>query len=233
MSKRLLGIGDVYTYDYKQVHKTRNVGFGYYDPNKVSTTSSTDGYVLVDGVLSVVNEDGSSEPGPGPISDETTIGNQVWKNVDLSYNDGGNGIITAQYHQEIEPGKYPSATYYSRNAVRRISADFPGWHIPTDEDYEDLKTYFNDNSESLRTTSGWYYALNGTDTTNFHAYPFGICQPYNTTSRSFSQIGENYQMLINSAGTLIPAKLSGDNSMSYGEVTATYSWYYTIRLIKD
>ena len=66
MSKRLLGIGDVYTYDYKQVHKTRNVGFGYYDPNKVSTTSSTDGYVLVDGVLSVVNEDGSSEPGPGP-----------------------------------------------------------------------------------------------------------------------------------------------------------------------
>lgn len=66
MSKRLLGIGDVYTYDYKQVHKTRNVGFGFYDPNKVSTTSSTDGYVLVDGVLSVVNEDGSSEPGPTP-----------------------------------------------------------------------------------------------------------------------------------------------------------------------
>ena len=68
MSKRLLGIGDVYTYDYKQVHKTRNVGFGYYDPNKVSTTSSTDGYVLVDGVLSVVNEDGSSEPGPDPYN---------------------------------------------------------------------------------------------------------------------------------------------------------------------
>lgn len=68
MSKRLLGIGDVYTYDYKQVHKTRNVGFGYYDPNKVSTTSSTDGYVLVDGVLSVVNEDESSEPGPDPYN---------------------------------------------------------------------------------------------------------------------------------------------------------------------
>lgn len=66
MSKKLLGIGDVYTYDYKQVHKTRNVGFGYYDPAKVSTTSSTDGYVLVDGVLSVVNEGESSGPGPGP-----------------------------------------------------------------------------------------------------------------------------------------------------------------------
>lgn len=94
MSKKLLGIGEVYTYDYKQVHKTRNVGFGYYDPNKVSTTSSTDGYVLVDGVLSVVNEDGSNEPGPTPpapslppntVRVRTSDGNVPYKTSNTTY----------------------------------------------------------------------------------------------------------------------------------------------------
>lgn len=124
MSKRLLGIGDVYTYDYKQVHKTRNVGFGYYDPNKVSTTSSTDEYVLVDGVLCKVNEMGSSSPEPTPPTPQlppytirlkykegTTptfskgtgvlvdADNNIW---DLTYEDNNWGILLEGHHDLLE-----------------------------------------------------------------------------------------------------------------------------------
>lgn len=55
---RNIGIGNVYTYDYKLENpKSRNVGFGYYDKDKVYTVQNDNGKVNVDDVISNITND--------------------------------------------------------------------------------------------------------------------------------------------------------------------------------
>lgn len=183
MSKRLLGIGDVYTYDYKQVHKTRNVGFGYYDPNKVSTTSSTDGYVLVDGVLSVVNEDGSSEPGPGPepFNYRTVeIGNQTWMAEELTGDDGEGGVYI-KILNDVNGYDLGTHYYYRWPAAVRMAEKYTGWHLPTPDDFNELIDYCGSNtaaSNMLKSTYAWPSNRNGVDTYGFTMFPVGRKNEY-------------------------------------------------------
>ena len=57
MSKNV-GIGNVYTYDYKLEHpETKNIGFGLYDKDKVYTVQNDDGKINVDDVASYITKD--------------------------------------------------------------------------------------------------------------------------------------------------------------------------------
>lgn len=57
MSKNV-GIGNVYTYDYKLEHpETKNIGFGFYDKDKVYTVQDDNGKVNVDDVISGITKD--------------------------------------------------------------------------------------------------------------------------------------------------------------------------------
>jgi uncharacterized protein (TIGR02145 family) len=54
-----------------------------------------------------------------------------------------------------------------------------GWHVPTDEEWTALETYLSSNGHSgnegtaLRTTTGWYSGVTGTDDVGFAALPGG------------------------------------------------------------
>lgn len=230
MSKRLLGIGDVYTYDYKQVHKTRNVGFGYYDPNKVSTTSSTDGYVLVDGVLSVVNEDGSNEPGPTPPEPfpyrTVKIGNQTWMAEDLTGDDGEGGVSAADLN-DVNGYDLGTQYYYQWDAAIRMAEKYPGWHLPSSADFNELIEYFGDTTAAgygLRSTYAWKYN-NGNDTYGFTMLPVDngyMCWFW--SNKGNSNRAYQYGTTDRPSATKIPTFASGNTNSTA---------YKPVRLIKD
>lgn len=230
MSKRLLGIGDVYTYDYKQVHKTRNVGFGYYDPNKVSTTSSTDGYVLVDGVLSVVNEDGSSKPEPTPPAppwEEVKIGDQTWADRNLAYSAEGIKYIGYSANYTVNGIDLGEKYFYTTGAVQQISGNFPGWHIPTQDDVELLMNQVDNDCDSLRTTSGWNDGLNGNNLYGFNGEPLGRSNKIT----QYVDLGRYCGFWYLAGNSIRNCRLSSDNTFTL--TTANITAAFPIRLIKD
>lgn len=161
MGKNMRGIGTVYTYDYKLRNpKTRNVGFGYYDPSKVFYKEDPNGYVMVDGVLVSLTDKPSS---PSPVDPYTyeQIGDKVYKTIKV-----GNSIWMAENLDFKWDGLYigsdkvfdedPAACYLEDdettwgwngrkcglmyNAAARIEIEdhIEGWHIPTSEDRQEL-----------------------------------------------------------------------------------------------
>lgn len=134
---RCCGIGDVYTYDYKLRNpKTRNVGFGYYDPEIIKTRPDPNGTVLVDGVLSVLEEGKPKpEPKPEPKMEEIVVGNQIWMKNSYNIDNMGitkNGItyynypeISKIYNQKIYPENFVMPTKNDVLILRKYLIEHP------------------------------------------------------------------------------------------------------------
>lgn len=114
---RCSGIGDVYTYDYKLRNpKTRNVGFGYYDPEIIKTRPDPNGTVLVDGVLSVL-EESKSKPEPEPKMEEIVVGNQIWMKNSYNVDNMGTTKNGIKYYSYQECDKIYKNKIYPENFV--------------------------------------------------------------------------------------------------------------------
>lgn len=61
--------------------------------------------------------------------DAFRIGNMVWAAFNTDKDDGQGGI------KKDEQGRY----VYTWEAAKRIAASIPGWHIPTSQDFEDMR----------------------------------------------------------------------------------------------
>lgn len=174
---------------------------------------------------------GGSEPGPtppGPTWETVTIGDNVWMAENLKYDDGGEGILVSSMNfNDVDFGEQ---YYYNEIAIQRISADFPGWHIPLQNDFELLQNEVNSDCESLRTSAGWSDGKNGTDLKGFHAEPLADC-----AYSSFNRIGKVAKFIFNILGSKYnPYRIEFDyDNKMYVSGNIGDNVYYTIRLVKD
>lgn len=56
-----------------------------------------------------------------------TIGNQVWMAENLAIDDGGDGVQRHEGNHQY---------YYTQEAAKRIASSIPGWHLPSDADWD-------------------------------------------------------------------------------------------------
>lgn len=110
-------------------------------------------------------------PTPPPSFDSVQIGDQIWMSKNFSIDDGGEGIST----RTVNYGQGDVVEYYyTLDAAVRVVASIPGWHLPSQEEYETLISYVGgtSNGKKLMSTYGWQYGSgSGTDDYGFAAFP--------------------------------------------------------------
>ena len=79
---------------------------------------------------------------------EIIIGNQIWSDTELNYNDGGEGIIIKKYPVRNGIG-LGTVYYYNRAALIRLMNSFAGWKVPSKQDFDDLITYVGNDDYSV------------------------------------------------------------------------------------
>lgn len=177
---RIAGIGDVYTYDYKQKHpKTRNVGFGYYDPNKVFTKPDKNGEVKVDDVLSTICKEDEAPKDyviiGGKKYKTVKIGSQTWLAENLEYLDDNIVLGTdCFYYNNDQQDSY--GLLYIGSSISKLDSIVEGWHVPTQEDFEELITFAGGSNLAggkLKSKSSWT-DRNGTDDYGFDGKANGL-----------------------------------------------------------
>jgi uncharacterized protein (TIGR02145 family) len=161
-------------------------------------------------------------------SDEVTIGTQTWKRYNLAISDGGNGIYihNCGVVNGVDLG---TQYYYTSNAAKRIvSANYPGWHVPTKSEFDTLFNYIGTSvaGKKLKTTSGWNNNGNGTDDYGFRAFP---CGSYNYDQNVWLNIGGVCRFYAS----------DGYYATNFTNTSDGFTWGYlgtivcNIRLIKD
>jgi uncharacterized protein (TIGR02145 family) len=159
---------------------------------------------------------------PGPSFDSVTIGTQTWMSKNLNIDDGGEGII---HFDDVTAEGYNLGTqyYYTRDAALRISNTIPGWHLPSQSEWETLISYIGLNAGAkLKSTYGWFYHGNGTDDYGFTVLPTGWIS--------------NSELVGNRISTMMGMD---NNSLamyfvySSSSISIQPSSYSSIRLIKD
>jgi len=124
--------------------------------------------------------------------DEIQIGTQIWKTKNLAIDDGQGGIYT----QTVNYGQGNVVEYYyTWEAAVRVAASIPGWHLPSQTEWNTLGTAvggFTTAGTKLKSTYGWYNNTNGTDDYGFAAFPAGI-----RNSSSFIFLGDSVYFWTN------------------------------------
>lgn len=112
---------------------------------------------------------------PPPTFDEVTIGTQTWKNVNLAIDDGQGGI-TAFNVGVVNGVDLGTQYYYNFDAAVRVANSIPGWHLPSNSEWDTLASYVGSSvaGNKLKSTTGWNGDGNGTDDYGFTALPNGV-----------------------------------------------------------
>ena len=130
-------------------------------------------------------------PEPPPDLGEIQIGNQIWASKNMAVSDGGEDIkvmnpmdSSALYYTAAKnlSSQYSTEYYYTLDAAKRVAAaKYPGWHVPTMEDWNTLMEYFFDNSGAAGGAAGKYLRAptgsngwiigQGNNAANFSAIP--------------------------------------------------------------
>lgn len=79
---------------------------------------------------------------------EIIIGNQIWSDTELNYDDGGEGIIIKKYPTRNGIG-VGTVYYYNRAALIRLMNSFAGWKVPSKQDFDDLMDYAGNGDYSV------------------------------------------------------------------------------------
>jgi len=144
-----------------------------------------------------VEDDGSCDNRPefdGYTYDVVTIGEQVWfaENLQTTVYANGSGIpeVTDNIfwgnasngarcvYENEESNLAIYGRLYNGHAVTDARKLCPnGWHVPTDEDWEELRDYITsqglETATALKSTYGWIDDGNGTDDFGFSGVPGG------------------------------------------------------------
>ncbi|MCL2183868.1 MAG: fibrobacter succinogenes major paralogous domain-containing protein, partial [Chitinispirillia bacterium] len=129
------------------------------------------------------------------------IGSQTWMAENLNYNASGSVCYSKQESNCNTYGRLynwatvmnvASSSISSPSGVRGVCPE--GWHVPSDAEWEILVKYVDSNAPGnydnnagtkLRSKSGWYNNVNGTDDYGFSALPGG----YGGTGGNFFSAG--------------------------------------------
>ncbi len=108
-----------------------------------------------------------------------------------------------------------------------------GWHVPSDAEWGTLETYLDSSTAGtkLKSTNGWLYSGNGTDTYGFRALPAGL----RSYDGSFGYLGNDARFWSSSenvAGTAWNRGLySGLDGPYRGNDDKKYG--FSVRCLKD
>jgi uncharacterized protein (TIGR02145 family) len=195
-ASRLVGYdGDSVSLDYSNNQDYYFNGYNVsgstlYDANKFDFNGSD---VIVSG-------NWTYDPTARLLCSYTKIGNQIWTVENFAYDDGGSGVyripnlsyfaINGQSTSSV--WSFGEQYVYTYEAAMRIGNSIPGWHVPTDDDWNTLWSNVSNQREPLCAgdtvynvdiyyqNGGWgQYAsspsshIYGTNTTGFTARPFG------------------------------------------------------------
>ena len=164
----------------------------------------------------------------GPVFDEVTIGNQTWMAKNLAIDDGQGGI----YHQTVNYGQGDVVEYYyDWNAAVRIAASIPGWHLPTQAEWDTLANTLGGRyyaGDKLKATYSWGSSDRGTDNYGFTALPAGF---WNYTFNGFRDRACFWSATEDSTYAYYNYILP-DNSWLESNSNPKY-FGYSIRLVKD
>lgn len=176
---------------------------------------------------------------PEPVFPSVQIGNQIWMSENLQVDDGGEGIQVIQ--SVIANGyEFGPQTYYTAEAAIRVASNIEGWHLPTPQEFDILKTYMESqgytDTKPLRINYGW--SVNqGTNETNLSVLPIGAIRTVYPNKGNPVAVGDECSLRTN--------YINGTNStvnFMYGNYIGgfsnfTYTWpanyYIAARLIKD
>lgn len=156
-----------------------------------------------------------------PKVNQIKIGDQVWMNINLHYDDGGDGIYYCDYNDEY---------YYSWEAAMRVAKLFPpGWHLPSNEDWNKLEKFIEDNiGPKLRSRVGWS-KYSGTDDYGFNAKPSGYYR-----NGHFDHLGSNAYFWASSEYLSYYAYCRNLDTGTMTESNYNYKTFgYSVRLLRD
>lgn len=166
---------------------------------------------------------------PGPIFDEVTIGTQTWTSKNLDIDDGGEGIIINE-NVTANGVNFGNQYYYTWDAANRIVNSISGWHLPSQSEWGRLKKYLNNDTTTVKSTSGWNNNNNGTNTTGLNILPLGLVE----TSTN-SNLGKNAHFwttnTYNSTSSYQYMLYASPSIFNTGVLSNSY--YLSVRLIKD
>ncbi|MDR2584577.1 MAG: fibrobacter succinogenes major paralogous domain-containing protein [Fibromonadaceae bacterium] len=178
-----------------------------------------------------VTSDGSMSCG-GQTYKTVQIGDQVWMAANLNYNVSGSKCYG---NAESDCNKF--GRLYDWETAKKVCPS--GWHLPSVSDWDDLKSYVeNDNGcgscagKHLKARNGWNIGGNGTDTYDFAALPGG----YGYSSGGFHNAGDNGFWWTS---TEYDANLAHYRSMGYNieYVNSNFnfvkSYLFSVRCLKD
>lgn len=172
----------------------------------------------------------------GNVYTSIKIGNQVWMKENLKTTQYTNH--TPVGHREYNNKSSNRSTYgalYSWNSVKTGMLAIPGWHVPTDAEWNTLNTYLGANAGGKLKEEGsvhWISPNTGaTNESKFGAFPGGFLN----TSGSFSGLG-SIGYWWTSTATLSSSAYVYDimyNSANLYRNIYASNWYFSVRLIKD
>ena len=97
------------------------------------------------------------------------LAQQVWMGKNLDFDDGEGGIIRNPDHPEY-------GCYYTWEAAMRVAEKIPGWHLPTQLEWDMLCVAAGGSDiacKTLKADHGWPDDANGEDSMGFAALPAG------------------------------------------------------------
>lgn len=158
------------------------------------------------------------------------IGSQIWESSNLSYDDGGEGITIRNV--TANGVNFGTQYYYTWDAAVRVANKIPGWHLPTQVDWNILVSYAGGDTaakKKLISTTGWDNGYNGTDDYGFSVIPVGRLWNNDMDGRGgaayfwTSQVYNSAQAYYRSFTNVGPVYYNYTNK----------NWAYSIRLVKD
>lgn len=115
------------------------------------------------------------------------IGTQEWMAEDLREDDGQGGI--GHMNLTVNGVNLGERYWYNGYAALRIGSIYPGWHLPTEAEWETLINYVGPSTarQQLGSVNAWDSGVVNYDTYGFTAYPVGYLN--NSTDNWVDQAG--------------------------------------------
>lgn len=160
-----------------------------------------------------------------------TIGSQKWMAKNIAIDDGGEGITT----RTVNYGQGDVVEYYyTWDAAVRVAASVPGFHLPTNDEWDTLAYTVGGRYQAgpkLRSTYGWHNSSNGTDNYKFTGLPAGF---WNYTSfNAFDEVAYFWTATENGSTEAYSNILMYDSTWLNTHAAEKERFSYSVRLIKD
>lgn len=176
---------------------------------------------------------------PPPIPNTVQIGNQIWANENLEYDDGEGGIDIVECI-DLYGNNYGKHHFYTWDAANRIANKINGFHLPSVNEWKTMIQYTcgttsdwrGPDATPVKSTTEWVKP--GTDLYGFNAKGYGYMDNGNIGSvglYAWWWASDKY-----STDEYRTCKIDGDITNSYINAGNAYnqnSRHYSVRLIKD